>query len=79
MTATTQEEDEQYLKEVISEIKVKRKVGRRTKFTAEELLERKRAGDRRRYYQDPAKRMLKLWRVGGKTRTIIINVFNYYF
>ena len=59
LMTTTQEENEQYLKEVISEIKIKRKVGRPVKFTAEEILERKRASYRRRYHLDPAKKIAR--------------------
>ena len=47
---TTQEEDEQYFKEVIRDIEVQRNVGRPTELTTEKLLERKLTGDRRRYY-----------------------------
>ena len=57
LMTTTQEEDTQYLNEVIQEIKVKRKPGRQKRYTPEELLERKRASDRRRYYADPAKKI----------------------
>ena len=56
LTTTTQEEDTQYLNEVIQEIKVKRKPGRPKMYTPEELLERKRACDKRRYDLNPAKK-----------------------
>ena len=57
LTTTTQEEDTQYLNEVIQEIKVKRKPGRPKMYTPEELLERKRASDKRRYDLNPAKKI----------------------
>ena len=50
-------EDTQYLNEVIQEIKIKRKPGRPKLFTAEELLIRKRASDKRRYDLDPQKKI----------------------
>ena len=56
---TTQEEDTQYLNEVIQEIKFKRKPGRPKMYTPEELLERKRASDQRRYDLNPAKKQNK--------------------
>ena len=55
LMTTTQEEDTQYLNEVIQEIKVKRKPGRPTNCTPEEAKERIRAYDRRRYRADPLK------------------------
>ena len=55
LMTTTQEEDTQYLNEVIQEIKVKRKPGRPRIYTPEEVKERIREYDRRRYYADPAK------------------------
>jgi hypothetical protein len=57
LMTTTQEEDTQYLNEVIQEIKVKRKPGRPKMYTPEELLERKRASDKRRYDLNPAKKI----------------------
>ena len=54
---TTQEEDTQYLNEVIQEIKVTRKPGRPKMYTPEELLERKRASDKRRYDLNPQKKI----------------------
>ena len=53
---TTHEEDEQYLKDIISEIEVKRARGRPQIYTQEEAKERVRAYDRRRYYEDPEKK-----------------------
>ena len=53
---TTPDEDKQYLNEVIQEIKVKRPRGRPRIYTPEQLLERKRERDRRRYYEDPEKK-----------------------
>ena len=57
LTTTTQEEDTQYLNEVVQEIKIKKKRGRPKLYTPEELLERKRAYDRLRYHADPAKKI----------------------
>ena len=57
LMTTTPDEDKQYLNEVIEEIKVKRPRGRPTIYTPEEILERKRACDRRRYNQDPQKKI----------------------
>ena len=57
LMTTTQEEDTQYLNEVIQEIKVKRKPGRQKMYTPEELLERKRASDKRRYDLNPQKKI----------------------
>ena len=56
-TTTTQEEDTQYLNEVVQEIKIKKKRGRPKIYTPEELLERKRAYDRLCYHADPAKKI----------------------
>ena len=53
LMTTTQEEDTQYLNEVIQEIKIKRKPGRPIIYTPEEAKERIRAYDRRRYHADP--------------------------
>ena len=70
LTTTTQEEDTQYLNEVIQEIKVKRKPGRPKMYTPEELLERKRASDKRRYDLNPAKKIEanRQWRQQLKLR-----------
>ena len=57
LMTTTQEEDTQYLNEVIPEIKVKRKPGRPKMYTPEELIERKRVNDKRRYDLDPQKKI----------------------
>ena len=57
LMTTTSEEDTQYLNEVIQEIKIKRKPGRPKLFTAEELLIKKRASDKRRYDLDPQKKI----------------------
>ena len=57
LMTTTHEEDTQSLNEVIQEIKIKRKRGRPKKYTPEELLERKRASDKRRYDLNPAKKI----------------------
>ena len=57
LMTTTQEEDTQYLNEVIQEIKVKRKPGRPRIWTPDELLERRRASDKRRYDLNPAKKI----------------------
>tara|TARA_B100000787_G_scaffold30781_1_gene20675 strand:+ start:105 stop:347 length:243 start_codon:yes stop_codon:yes gene_type:complete len=57
LMTTTQEEDTQYLNEVIEEIKVKRKPGRPKMYTQEELIERKRVNDKRRYDLDPQKKI----------------------
>ena len=57
LMTTTQDEDTQYLNEVIQEIKVKRKPGRPKMYTPEELLQRKRASDKRRYDLNPAKQI----------------------
>ncbi len=57
LMTTTQEEDTQYLNEVIQEIKVKRKPGRPRVYKPEEAKERIREYDRRRYYADPAKKI----------------------
>jgi len=57
LMTTTQEEDTQYLNEVIEEIKVKRKPGRPKMYTPEELIERKRVNDKRRYDLDPQKKI----------------------
>ena len=54
---TTPEEDQQYLNEVIQEIKVKRPRGRPRIYTPEEALERKRAKDRRLYHANPEKKI----------------------
>ena len=59
LMTTTQEEDTQYLNEVIQEIEVKRKPGRPKMYTPEELLERKQASDKRRYDLNPAKKRSK--------------------
>ena len=53
LMTTTPEEDQQYLTEVIDEIKVKRSRGRPRIYTLEEAKERIRAYDRRRYHADP--------------------------
>ena len=53
LMTTTQEEDTQYLNEVIQEIEIKRKPGRPIIYTPEEANERIRAYDRRRYNADP--------------------------
>ena len=52
---TTHDEDKQFLNEVIQEIKVKRPRGRPRIYTPEERKERKRASDRRHYYEHPEK------------------------
>ena len=57
LMTTTQDEDTQYLNEVIQEVKVKRKPGRPKMYTPEELLQRKRASDKRRYDLNPAKKI----------------------
>ena len=57
LMTTTQEEDTQYLNEVIQEIKIKRKPGRPKMYTPEELIERKRVNDKRRYDLDPQKKI----------------------
>ena len=57
LMTTTQEEDTQYLNEVIQEIKVKRKPGRPKIYTPEEAKERIRAYDIRRYHADPLKKI----------------------
>ena len=57
LMTTSQEEDTQYLNEVIQEIKIKKKRGRPQIYTPEELLERKRASDKRRYDLNPAKKI----------------------
>ena len=57
LMTTTQDEDTQYLNEVIQEVKVKRKPGRPKMYTPEELLERKRASDKRRYDLNPANKI----------------------
>ena len=57
LMTTTPDEDKQYLNEVIEEIKVKRPRGRPKIYTPEEILERKRACDRRRYNKDPQKKI----------------------
>ena len=54
---TTHDEDKQFLNEVIQEIKVKRPRGRPRIYTPEELKERIRAYDKRRYHADPAKKI----------------------
>ena len=56
LMTTTQEEDTQYLNEVIQEIKVKRKPGRPKMYTPEEAKERIREYDRRRYHADTVKK-----------------------
>ena len=56
LMTTSQEEDTQYLNEVIQEIKIKKKRGRPTIYTPEELLERKRASAKRRYDLNPEKK-----------------------
>ena len=56
LTTTTPDEEKQFLNEVIKEIKVKRPRGRPRIYTPEQLLERKRERDRRRYYEDPEKK-----------------------
>ena len=57
LTTTTPDEDKQFLNEVIQEIKIKRPRGRPKLYTPEERKERKRANDRRRYYEDHAKKI----------------------
>ena len=57
LMTTTPDENKQYLNEVIAEIKVKRPRGRPRMYTPEEILERKRACDRRRYNKDPQKKI----------------------
>ena len=59
LMTTTQEEDTEYLNEVIQEIKVKRPRGRPRIYTLEEAKERIRAYDRRRYHADPEKNRSK--------------------
>ena len=56
LTTTTQEKDTQYWYEVIQGIRIKRKPGRPNMYTPEELLERKRASDKRRYDLNSAKK-----------------------
>ena len=51
LTTTTHEDDTQEI------IKVKKKRGRPRIYTPEELLERKRASDKRRYDLNPAKKI----------------------
>ena len=70
LMTTTQEEDTQYLNEVIQEIKVKRKPGRPRLYTPEEAKERVREYDRRRYHADPAKKIEanRQWRQLPKLR-----------
>jgi len=48
LMTTTQEEDTKYLNEVIQEIKVKKKLGRPKLYTQEEVIERKRASNKKR-------------------------------
>ena len=57
LTTTTPDEDKQFLNEVIQEIKVKRGRGRPRLFTPEEVIERRRACDKRRYDRDPQKKI----------------------
>jgi hypothetical protein len=54
---TTPTEEATYLNEVIEEIKVKRPIGRPRIFTAEEVIERRKACDKRRYDRDPQKKV----------------------
>ena len=70
LMTTTQEEDTQYLNEVIEEIKVKRKPGRPRLYTPEEAKERVREYDRRRYHADPAKKIEanRQWRLQLKLK-----------
>ena len=70
LMTTTQEEDTQYLNEVIQEIKVKRKPGRPRIYTPEEAKERIREYDRRRYHADPAKKIEanRQWRLQLKLK-----------
>ena len=70
LMTTTQEEDTQYLNEVIQEIKVKRKPGRPRLYTPEEAKERVREYDRRRYHADPAKKIEanRQWRLQLKLK-----------
>ena len=53
LMTTTPEEDAQYLQEVRQEIKAKRPRGRPRIYTPEEVIERRRACDKRRYDRDP--------------------------
>ena len=57
LMTTTQEEDTQYLNDVIQEVQVKRKPGRPRMYTPEEAKERIRAYDIRRYHADPLKKI----------------------
>ena len=70
LMTTTQEEDTQYLNEVIQEIKVKREPGRPRIYTPEEAKERVREYDRRRYHADPAKKIKanRQWRLQLKLK-----------
>ena len=70
LMTTTQEEDTQYLNEVIQEIKVKREPGRPRLYTPEEAKERVREYDRRRYHADPAKKIEanRQWRLQLKLK-----------
>ena len=68
LMTTTQEEDTQYLNEVIQEIKVKRPRGRPRIYTPEEAKERIRAYDIRRYHADPEKKkaLVKAYKLRNK-------------
>ena len=58
LMSTTPYEDTQYFNEVVGEIKVSReRRGRPKIYTPEELLERKRESDRKRYHKDPQKKI----------------------
>ena len=72
---TTPDEEKQYLNEVIEEIKVKRPRGRPKIYTPEEIIERIRLRDRRRYNQDPQKKIEanRRWRQQRKLKELIEN------
>ena len=67
---TTQEEDKQYLNDVIEEIKTKRKPGRPRTYTIQEAKERVRQYDLRRYRENREKKieMVKRWQRATKEK-----------
>ena len=68
LTTTTNDEDKQYLNEVIEDIKIKKPRGRPRIYTQEEAKERIKDYDRRRYHADPEKKkeLIKKYRQAKK-------------
>ena len=68
----TYEEDKKALNEVIDEITIQKKRGRPKLYTPEEIRERIKAYDRKRYHADPQKKKCICFTTPTVTKSLII-------